>query len=167
MAWKIEKAQQTRRAIRSICEVGGSLKSDHVEGSVTANTLATQPSGPASFFPNLADSAVGTMNIVDLRDTTATDDVLRAVATLTAVEHLYLQRTNISDTGLAYLQKLTHLTELNVEGTGVTDGGISSILRLSGLREIWLCESRITAEGVNRLQNALPNTVIHTCDPMR
>lgn len=66
----------------------------------------------------------------------------------------------ITDAGLIHLQDLTKLEELDLTGTVVTDAGLDSLKALTNLRELGL-GIRVTYEGVEKLQRALPNCKIY------
>lgn len=46
--------------------------------------------------------------------------------------------------------------ELSIEDTPVTDAGLAHIKQLEGLRELRLRGAKVTAQGVQQLQQALP-----------
>ncbi len=67
----------------------------------------------------------------------------------------------ITDEELAQLQRCTHLRVLDLEGFAcVTDAGLVHLTVLTRLEEVNLRNTRVTDEGVKRLQQALPNCKI-------
>ncbi len=125
-------------------------------------------------------------NTVDV--THVTDAGLVHLKGLTKLETLYLNGTSITDAGLVQLKGLTKLKDLNLRFTYVTESGLKHLKGLTELETLWLggfggCEvtdaglehlkgltklkdlrlynSKVTDEGVKRLQQALPNCTIH------
>ena len=58
------------------------------------------------------------------------------------------------------LARLPYLDELVVRGDGVTDAGLEHLEGLTQLRRLTLEHSKVTDEGVRKLQLALPNCEI-------
>lgn len=58
---------------------------------------------------------------------------------------------------LARLPAMGRVKSLTLEGTSVTDAGMKYLAKLHGLHTIDLRNTRVTAEGANRLKLALPN----------
>ena len=57
---------------------------------------------------------------------------------------------------------LVHLGLLDLDSTNVTDAGLKHLEGLTGLAELNLYGTQVTDEGVNKLQQALPNCeIIH------
>jgi HEAT repeat protein len=98
---------------------------------------------------------------------------------------LRLQGKGITDEGLKYVARLQGLTRLGLGGTAITDAGLKSVTSLRQLRELSLCSTqisdagleplagmtqlqevcvvngaRVTSQGVEKLEKALPNCII-------
>jgi len=83
---------------------------------------------------------------------------------LTNLERLELSKTNIDDAGLAELKEIKSLKHLRLESRPseriITDAGLEHLKGLTNLKTLWLVNTKVTPEGVEKLQKALPNTQI-------
>jgi Leucine-rich repeat (LRR) protein len=89
-----------------------------------------------------------------LGGTEITDAGLERLAGLTNLRSLLLNSTEISDAGLEHLEGLTRLDQLYLDDTQVSDAGLE---HLKGLSNLFLRRTQVTAKGVERLQEVLPN----------
>jgi hypothetical protein len=90
-----------------------------------------------------------------------TDDDLAEVATCSQLESLYFPlNTSITDAGLARLEGLTSLEYLSVSGNGITDAGLVHLYGLKKLKSLRFYYTRITPQGIEKLQKELPDTEI-------
>ena len=91
---------------------------------------------------------------------TVNDDTLEAIAPLKNLEHLYLEKAQISDSQLHRLSGFPLLRTLDLSGTRVTDEGMKSIVALPALTDLRLEDTRITDKTLNLLSeqsaSALP-----------
>jgi hypothetical protein len=55
---------------------------------------------------------------------------------------------------------LQNLEYLNLLGTQITDAGIQNLASMKSLKKIYLWQTKITLQGAEKLQKALPNLVI-------
>ena len=62
---------------------------------------------------------------------------------------------------LAYVKGLASLNELDLEDASVTDADLEHLKGLAALRTLDLTGTRVTLEGVLKLQEALPNCEIY------
>ena len=82
-----------------------------------------------------------------LRNTPITDEGLKHLSGLTALEELDLYGTSLTDRGIAFLRNLTAIRKLNLLGAEVTDAGAEMLARLSHLRELNLYRSHVSNAG--------------------
>jgi Leucine-rich repeat (LRR) protein len=80
-----------------------------------------------------------------------TDAQLKHLATLTAIEKLDLEATEVGDLGIASLAKLTHLHELNLSFTSVSDRGLVHLAGMKNLRRLALSGLRVSDAGFANL----------------
>jgi hypothetical protein len=78
---------------------------------------------------------------------------LAALAGLTKLRVLVLDKNLIDDTGLSHLKNLKGLKELYLEQTRVTGPGLAILKELSGLTMLSLNETKITDDGLQGLQD--------------
>lgn len=99
----------------------------------------------------LADVArVETMTALDLGGSKAlTDEGVRHLARLRALQHLDLSATAITDRGLHVLRDLPALQTISLAGTRVTDAGIAELAHCHELRQVNLSWTR-TGDGALR-----------------
>jgi Leucine-rich repeat (LRR) protein len=80
---------------------------------------------------------------------------------LSHLQSLFFVRcSDVSDEGLAQLGKWTRLVELSLYGSPITDAGLKHLAGLTNLRLLNLVNTKVSNEGVQRLQQALPNCQI-------
>lgn len=127
------------------------------------------------------------LQTLDLSHTKITDAGLQHIKDLPLLQHLNLADTSISDEGLGQIRPLHlrtldlsgtkisdaglehlcdrhgiggSLTTLNLERTVVTDAAIQHIRTLSRLKELRIANTKITTNGIEELQAALPGCEI-------
>ncbi len=98
---------------------------------------------------------------VKLSKSTINDVQLEAVAKLTALTRLFLDRTNITDKGLAQLSRLEGLHYLNLVGTKVTAAGLAQLKNLKGLLQLYLYQTPSVAD-FKSVRLTFPKTIIDT-----
>jgi hypothetical protein len=117
---------------------------------------------------NLSDKGIG--RLADLRRLKSihasfsqiTDESLRIFGRMSQMERLSLQGNHFTDRGLAHLAGLSRLDGLYI-GIGdcqVTDAGLVYLEGLPVLTFLELQESKVTDQGVRRLQDKLPKLKI-------
>ncbi len=190
LGWICYKANQRRRAVEAIEELGGSVLYDYQVDTDGFPIPNATPPGPA-WFRNLVgvDFLADVINVslwdpevyiqpvtdvdlihlkrldevkfVCLYETRITDAGLEHLMGLTRLEWLNLSETQISDAGLVYLRGMTELDDLNLRGTQVTDAGLVHLKELADLGELDLKKTQVTNKGVKQLQQALPDCIIY------
>ena len=90
------------------------------------------------------------------QDTSVTNADLAQLKYLSELTWLSLARTAVSDAGLVHIRDLKMLQEVDLEGTAVTDASLEYLAQLPRLRQLWLLDSKVTAEGVQRLKKRRP-----------
>jgi hypothetical protein len=73
--------------------------------------------------------------------------------------------TKVTDARLEHLKGMNqvhwvYLAETDEDGSGVTDAGLENLSGLSQLHTLDVRHTRVTDEGVKKLQQALPNCYI-------
>jgi len=106
-----------------------------------------------------------TLHWLYLNDTRITDAGLETL-NFPALQTLDLSNTHVTDAGLVYMCRLTALEELNLRGTQVTDAGLEYLKGLTPLRILDLDDTKVSVDGVARLQQALPNCGIRHSRPL-
>jgi len=101
--------------------------------------------------------------ILSLAGTGAGDGALAEAAKMPGLVRLDLQRTAVTDEGLKALAKgkPPHLRRLNLYGTAVTDAGLDVLATLPGLDEVYVWDAKVTAAGVQRLEQMRRGCRVH------
>ena len=89
-----------------------------------------------------------------------TDALAPHVARLTALEKLFLSKTQLTDDGLAQLQGLSKLKKLSLEETQITDDGLKALHGMRSLRALYLYGTGVTEAGAERLRQVIPGCQI-------
>jgi hypothetical protein len=113
---------------------------------------------------NLSDKGIARLadltrlKSIHVSNSRITDESLDVFGRMRQLEQLSLQGNHFTDRGLEHLAGLSHLEDLWI-GIGdcqVTDAGLVHLEGLSMLTTLELQESKVTDQGVRRLQNKLP-----------
>lgn len=89
-----------------------------------------------------------------------TDAWLTSLPNCRSLASLHLNRTSVTTAGLRDLRKIDRLTLVSVWNTGVDDGVIEHIQACRGLTAVRLYGTRVTPEGIARLQQGLATAKI-------
>jgi hypothetical protein len=79
------------------------------------------------------------------------NDDLKKLRALKALERLGLDGTNITDAGLIHLLTLEHLKNIAICGTAITDAGIATLQKLPKLEYLWVRGTQLTDAAVDRM----------------
>jgi hypothetical protein len=87
--------------------------------------------------------------------------ILREARSIRTLERVELYGVAISLSDLELIGKLTQIRLLLVPHTSLTDDAIPSLEKMTHLTHLNLIGTKVTAEGIKRLSNALPKCQIH------
>ena len=180
LAVKMQRARGQRETVEAVLNLGGRAGYDYQFYEWSA-----KPPGPAwprellgnDFFFDVAfvhldgtqvtDAGLqhlrGLMQLKKLRltCTQVTDAGLKHLKGLTQLWNLELDYTQVTDAGLQHVKGLTQLQYLDLVSTQVTDAGLEHLKVLTQLQHLTLGPgTRVTDEGVKKLQEALPDCEI-------
>lgn len=147
---------------------------------VTGDVLTTLASMPALAMINLESCQVNDKHLERLNDlqrllalrlakTQVTDAGLKHIRSLKQLDHLDLSACEITDTGL---QSIGHLPRIQLlwlsktvrygkdDKSDLTDACIDYLTTLKTLTDLQIADSRLSEDGLKRLQASLPNTKI-------
>ena len=99
-----------------------------------------------------------------LQNTLVGDRGLEKLATMTALQRLYLNGSFgilITDAGVEHLRKLHDLEVLNLNQAGITDRCLETLGDMPSLHEVWLQSTAVTDVGVAKLQLRRPDLKIN------
>jgi serine/threonine protein kinase len=105
-------------------------------------------------------AALPRLQNLDLQSTSISDRGLDQILLLPELTLLSLARTRITDVGVDALSAKAQLERLSLEGLPVSDDALDFLESLKKLRWLSLRDTDVTAEGVARLQKALPDCTI-------
>ncbi len=89
------------------------------------------------------------------------DEELSTIASFQNLEKLILNGTDISGTGLSELGRCERLRSLGLSMTAVDASIGPALAGLPQLREVYIWQTRIDADGLERLENELPKLTFH------
>ena len=131
IGWRMQRARENRETLASVTEAVAEI--EKLGGEVSGEYLMNRP----QFWWESQLDDPGPVSPVGITFTKMTDARLEHLKGLENLRWwLYLNGTNVTDAGLEHLTGLSNLEALDLTGT------------------------RVTAEGVKKLQQALPNCKI-------
>ena len=151
LAVEMKKAKEEKELLEAIMNMKG--------GGAGFTTVSFEPShGTALLRTLLGDKFFAHLKSVVV----SSDGQIERLKGLTPFEDLCLKTPQVTDAGLAHIIGLAQLQDLRLEDTRITDKGLIYIAELSQLRYLQLhntsyCPTKITDEGVKKLQQSLPN----------
>ncbi len=106
---------------------------------------------------------IPTLRALNLNVNPISDEGVRRLLKLTELEKLGLYQTQVTDEACVLLSQLPKLKDVALHDTKITDAGLDSLAKLKNLQQLNLRDCKnITAEGVRKLQAALPNCKIES-----
>ena len=106
-------------------------------------------------------SRLANLTLLTLASKNVTDDTLIHLKDLSGLTSLTLFQTQASGAGLKGLECLGQLQRLNLRGTPTTDAIVPLVLEsMPALEYIDLKKTKVSAEGIERLQQARPDLKI-------
>jgi internalin A len=167
MGWRVNRANDQRRAVAAIRRAGGGVGYDH-KGRPWAPAWFRKPLGDEFFQEvtsvqflersRLTDHDLAPLESLDRLDELAihgapiTDSGLKHISNLTELRILSLWETRgVSDAGLVHLAKLTKLQTLNLYRCDITDAGLVHLRRMTDLETLDLGQSKVTGPGLAHL----------------
>jgi hypothetical protein len=96
-----------------------------------------------------------------LDGTSISDKGLEHLAGMKDLWYLRLYQTRVTDAGLKHLE-CPNLRYLEVGLTGVTDAGLDDLKRFAKLTYLGVNQTKVTAEGVQKFHQALPQCRIRS-----
>ncbi len=96
---------------------------------------------------------------LNLASTSVTDEGLANLANL-KLSRLHLEKTAIGDRGLEHLKDQTELVYLNLYSSRVSNAGLKHLGELKKLRKLYVWQTAVDEEGIEWLQNQLPELEI-------
>ncbi len=95
-------------------------------------------------------------------NTDLTDEMLTNVRTISTLQSLYLDRTQVTSKGLANLVPLSKLSDLSANLTPIDDGCRLYLAQLPQLRTLNLKSTKVTQAGIRSLKEILLDCVIQS-----
>jgi hypothetical protein len=170
---RLQRASRQRAAIKAIVSDGGwaLYEYQHMSpGNATMFVYERSPK-PAWLLWLLGEDY---FSIVD-KAGAMSDAGLNAVQNLTELKQLLIGSdgsdrpgpmfsrptpASVTDAGLNHIENLTQLQSIVVVGSTIDDAGLEHFARLKQLEVLGLFQTRVTSDGIARLQKALPNCKI-------
>jgi internalin A len=167
MGWRVNRANDQRRAVAAIRRAGGGVGYDH-KGRPWAPAWLRKRLGDEFFQEvtsvqflersNVTDRDLAPLESLDRLEELAihgaliTDSGLEHISNLTELRILSLWETRgVSDAGLVHLAKLTKLQTLNLYRCGITDAGLVHLRRMTDLDSLTLGQTKVTGPGLSHL----------------
>jgi hypothetical protein len=177
LGYKVRQANRQRIAVQSLRDLQAAVLYDHVLGGSQA------PPGPPwlrnllgyDFFAKATyvrlfradceeEAMVYLRQLPHLENldfgTRLTDSGLSNIRSLSNLQFLSLNNTEVTDAGLVHLRGLK-IWSLRLDNTKITDAGLTHLKELTELREVFLRNTQISDAGYRDLQKLLPNVTVY------
>jgi Leucine-rich repeat (LRR) protein len=154
MGWKVNRANDQRRAVAAILRAHGSIGYDY-QFSVSKGYRrpSARPSAPAWLRKWLGDEFFQEVTSVQFIYRPVTDVDLSPLASLDRLEEFHISGAPITDAGLKYVANLKELRILSLwETPGITDAGLAYLSALTKLQHLNLYRCEITDAGLVHLR---------------
>lgn len=139
--WQYELTQRQLSAIARLEKLGGRVV-----------TTSGEPRWLRPFLQGHRLKTFQHATVVNLRETAVTDEDLRCLLDLKAVQRLNLSDTLIGDTGLRHLKSLHGLKALDLNDTRVTNAGLAELSSLRDLEYLYLARTHVSDDGLKHLR---------------
>ena len=166
-AWRVNRANDQRRAVAAIRRAGGGVGYDH-KGRPWAPAWLRKRLGDEFFQEvtsvqfldraHVTDHDLAPLESLDRLEELAisgapiTDSGLKHISNLTELRILSLWDTRgVSDAGLVHLAALTKLQTLNLYRCGITDAGLVHLRRMTDLETLLLAKTKVNGPGLSHL----------------
>ncbi len=154
MGWRVNRANDQRRAVAAIRRTGGGISYDY-QFSVSKGyrNPNARPWAPAWLRNWLGDEFFQEVTSVQFLNRPLTDHDLAPLASLDCLEELAISGAPITDAGLKYIANLKELRTLHLwETPGITDAGLAHLSSLTKLQTLALYRCSITDASLVHLQ---------------
>ena len=154
MGWRVNRANDQRRAVAAIRRAGGGISYDY-QFSVSKGYRNPngRPWAPAWLRNWLGDEFFQEVTSVQFLNRPLTDRDLAPLASLDCLEEVAISGAPITDAGLKYVANLKELRTLHLwETTGITDAGIAHLSSLTKLQTLALYRCSITDASLVHLR---------------
>jgi len=153
---RVDQAVAQRTAILRIEELGGTFYYDEEWTAFRSRQEMRRIATP--ILPGIGDCPLvrdfhHDVTSVSLSETAVTNDDLRLIASLKALDDLNLSQTQITGEGLANIETLPRLRNLMLWRTPIDDLALMHIRELRNLESLALDETAISDEGLIHLEN--------------
>jgi hypothetical protein len=128
----------------------------HLDGMTSLRWLTLTPTGGLTGPRIIPLRTLTRLQGLNLDRTDVTDAGLRRLAGLSGLELLGLTGTKVTDSGLKNLEGLASLESLYLDGTQVSDEGLVSLKRLGKLKRLTLKGTKVTPSGASEFRQARP-----------
>ena len=154
MGWRVNRANDQRRAVAAIRRAGGGISYDYqFSVSKAYRNPNARPWAPAWLRNWLGDEFFQEVTSVQFLNRPLTDHDLAPLARLDCLEEVAISGAPITDAGLKHLANLKKLRTLHLwETTGITDAGIAHLSSLTKLQTLALYRCSITDASLVHLR---------------
>jgi len=150
--WRLQLARNELKAADAIVEAGGEVAyANQFDGHVSRLTpLAAHTSKIGAWSQELL--GVNPWNrMVSVKSVDDKTLALVSKYSLTGLEIVRLDGSQITDAGLAHIRDCTRVRVLSLDGAHVSDRGLDNIRHYKRLEELWLNNTLVTDAGVKKI----------------
>jgi len=156
LGWHANRAHRQLVVAERVVALGGLVLYDFQLARDSMGRYIFEPTATSSYpswFIRLAGlDFPHRLILVDLSDSSASDEDLLWIGKVTSIENLNLNRTKISSEGLRHLTGLSNLQLLGLAQTEIDDRGVEHLACHGKLWSLMLDETKVTDDGLVHLE---------------
>lgn len=154
----------------TVAEIKAKLNERNIDFTIDTDT--SRDENPVVSF-RLEDSTLGAEPILQLvlampeleflsiQNSLADDALLRGLSGCKRLNYLIIRGGRLSDASLRHLKDIPSLREIEFHNQVFSDEAVEHLSKLQQLRSLYLQESKLSAEGKNAMERALPKCRVH------
>ena len=134
---------------------GGAL--NHVNKQTKISTLIVNGSTPLDGELKRFPTVLPDLQILHFNGNCVGDQALQHLTKLKGLRNLSIHSARLGDSGTQWVAQLGKLQQLSLLGSKISDTGLQRLAALSQLRSLNLQRTAVTAGGVSKFRQSLPN----------
>ena len=150
--WRLQRVRIESKAADAIVEAGGEVAyANQFDGRVSRMTPYPAHTSKIGAWLQQLLGVNPLQRMVSVKLVDDTSLALVSKYSLTGLEIVRLEGSQITDAGLAHIRDCTQVRVLSLDGARVSDGGLDNIRRYKQLEELWLNNTLVSEAGIKKI----------------